>query len=182
MAVKDRMNKPISMIKAEMEERETWVLKRIWDNYDLSEWTESDLKVVREILVERGVKITLSQKEKLEKIGDLILSTTASLEGYEIVEYVDVVSSTLMIKLGLFSVMEIDVFHIISDANNSLDDTFNKAKEKILDDLRIQANDLSCNAIIGLSFNFPPLNTSRLTGVICFSATGTAVKVRKIYN
>lgn len=96
----------------------------------------------------------------------MILTTTDSIEGYKIEDY-----------LGIVTGVSTDIkkkYSFRTDKNLEItSDIINKAKEEAFQDLKTNALNLKANAIVGISLD---IETS--SGVYFFvSVTGTAVRI-----
>ncbi|RED49000.1 heavy metal-binding domain-containing protein [Seonamhaeicola aphaedonensis] len=96
----------------------------------------------------------------------MVLTTTDSIEGYKIEDY-----------LGIVTGVSTDIkkkYSFRTDKNLEItSDIINKAKEEAFQDLKTNALNLKANAIVGIS-----LDVETSSGVYFFvSVTGTAVRI-----
>lgn len=96
----------------------------------------------------------------------MILTTTTSIEGHKIQDYLGIITGvSTNIKTS---------FSFKTEKNKTLyRDFINKAKEEAFQDLRSNAIKLSANAVVGISIDIENTPNSYLM----VSITGTAVKV-----
>ena len=96
----------------------------------------------------------------------MILTTTNSIEGHPIQDYLGIVTGvSTNVKTS---------FSFKTEKNKKLYETFiNKAKEEAFQNLKENANKLKANAVIGISIDIEASSTS----YFFVSITGTAVRV-----
>lgn len=99
----------------------------------------------------------------------MILTTTPSIEGQTIQEYLGIVSGVSSNIRTSFSFKTEKNLNIISDI-------IDKGKEEAFEKLKLNAEKLNANAVVGISIDFETESGS----YFIVSITGTAVKV--IYN
>lgn len=135
--------------------------------------------------VERDAKNALClQEESVKKaVKDMLLSTTSTLDGYQIIEYIDVVYSETIYKLSISKSLST----MISDAADSLKIFSNtelsgttqllqEAKDYVKRDLMRKAALLGANAIVGIDIE----STVGSDGIAKASINGTAVVIKKV--
>lgn len=115
---------------------------------------------------------------------EILLSTTPSLDGYEITEYLDIISAETIYKLSLSKTFSASLSDVIDSwkifSNNELSGTtrlIHEAKEYVKNELIKKAQDLGANAIVGIDFE---TSFSDSNGYAKVSINGTAVKISKI--
>lgn len=129
-------------------------------------------------------KAVCEQNKLIEKrIHNMILTSTPSLDGYRIVEYIDLVYSETVYKLSLaksFSTAinnAMDSFKIFSDTELSgTTQLIQEAKDYVKQDLVKKAATLGANAIVGIDIE----SSVSADGVAKASINGTAVIIEKI--
>lgn len=115
---------------------------------------------------------------------EIILSTTPSIDGYNITEYLDIISSETIYKLSLAKSFSsaisdvIDSWKIFSDKELSgTTRLIHEAKEYVKNELVKKAQVLGANAVVGIDFE---TSFSDINGYAKVSINGTAVKISKI--
>lgn len=120
----------------------------------------------------------------MKQDSEILLSTTPSLDGYEITEYIDVISSETVYKLSLSKAFAsafnnvIDSWKIFS--SNELSGTtklIHEAKEYVKGELVKKAKELNADAVVGIDIESSFSNSD---GYAKVSINGTAVKISKI--
>lgn len=112
----------------------------------------------------------------MEKI---LLSTTSQLNGWDILDYVDVISSQVVIGTGVFS----DLFAGVTDFMGGNSSSYEKQLEDIsnvaLKQLSRRAKSLNANAIVGIKLDYDEIS-GKGKQMFMLTATGTAVIAKKV--
>lgn len=185
----ERKNKLEAEIYREFANRETWVLKRIWDVHDENEWTDRDFRIVKEILIDRNVivetQFTGNDSEiQNPVVKNVILTTTDVMEGYQIDSFLGVVTAVYLIPQTITQ----ELINLLwgfkfrrSDQNHQIfQDEIRKAEEKLFLDLKKQAVQRGGNAVFGIRMNYPNFSFNTSYREIALSSIGTVVMVKKI--
>jgi len=97
----------------------------------------------------------------------MILTTTSSIEGHKIIDYLGIISGVSTNTKKAFSFK-------VEKNNNLMSDIINKAKEEAFQGLKENAIKLKANAVVGIQIDMETHD-----GAYFFiSVTGTAVKVQ----
>lgn len=108
-----------------------------------------------------------------KEINSIILTTSGSIDGFEIESYSDIVTGISVLGTGLFSELDASLSDMFGTTSSSLQNKISDARNKSISTLRKEAHKLQCNAIIGVTITFVPF-TGNMIGIV---ATGTAVKI-----
>ena len=98
----------------------------------------------------------------------MILTTTNSIEGFKIANYLGIVTGVSM------KMRDITAFAGKSKQSSQMEEALNELKEKAFQQLQTNAKALGANAVVGIHIDFEPVGQGFYFGV---SVTGTAVKV-----
>ncbi len=111
----------------------------------------------------------------LEKV---VVTTTPSMEGWSILEYVGVVSSRVVAGTGVFS----DFVAGFSDFFGGRSGTYQRQLQSINEDalkaLRFEVAQLGCNAVLSVRIDHDEISGKNVQ-MFMVTASGTAVKARK---
>ena len=120
----------------------------------------------------------------MKQSSEILLSTTPSLDGYEITEYIDIISAETVYKLSLSKALTSALSNVIDSwkifSSNELSGTtelIHEAKEYIKSELIKKAQELNADAIVGIDIES---SFSSADGFAKVSMNGTAVKISKI--
>jgi len=117
-------------------------------------------------------------KSETFKSVNILVSTTPILDGYEIEKYVDIVNSEYVIGTGVFSEWGAYFSDLFGTAASGYQGKLSMAKNMALHILKLKANQLKCNAVVGIDIDISTIGNN----MIMVSANGTAVNVKKIEN
>mgnify|MGYP001007716688 CR=1 FL=1 len=107
----------------------------------------------------------------------MLLSTTSSLEGWKIIEYIDIVSSRIVTGTDIIS----DFFADISDMMGGKSKTYQKQLKLLTDtameQLELEAQMLNANAVVGIHIDHDEIS-GKGKQMFMVTVTGTAVVAR----
>lgn len=113
-----------------------------------------------------------------EKHKAIILTTTNELRGYEIEEYIDVISKEMIMGIGIGTDLKKfkDVFASFTGSEyRAYGERLEEIKYKLKDKIKEEAIKLGGNAVIGMDFESSAFSNSAMR----VSASGTVVKIKK---
>jgi uncharacterized protein YbjQ (UPF0145 family) len=105
-----------------------------------------------------------------------IMTTTPSVEGRTITEYLGVITGEAILGANIFRDMFAAVRDIVGGRSAAYERELGRAREIALDELEEWAQELGANAVVGIDIDYESFGQSN--GMMMVSATGTAVKVR----
>jgi uncharacterized protein YbjQ (UPF0145 family) len=111
--------------------------------------------------------------DEYQKPG-VVLSTTGSLDGYDIAEYKGVVVSEAIIGANIFRDLFARVRDIVGGRAGGYESALSKAREVALEEMVEKAQALGANAVVGIDLDYETINEMLM---VC--ASGTAVVVRR---
>lgn len=115
-------------------------------------------------------------------MDDFIISTTHILDGYEVVEYIDVLFEESIFGISLSTGLKGfgDMFKgWTGERFNAISDRIEEVKTEVKNELISKAKRRGANALIGVDIE----TTRNLNdGTIGISISGTAVKIVKVIN
>lgn len=108
----------------------------------------------------------------------MILSTTDTLFGYEIVDYLGIVTGEAVSGANFIRDMMATVTDYVGGRSAAYEEELEKARENALTELGDRARLKKADAVIGLSLDYETLGARG--AMLMVTAAGTAVKIRKI--
>lgn len=120
-----------------------------------------------------------AEKESLRyrfKNKELLVTTGTSFEGYKIIEYLDILSTEVVLNIGMFSELGGEICDISGKTNTIVAQKLTDAKEEALELLKNKASEKCAGALLGIQYGMMNL----IENMLVISATGTAVKIQKI--
>ncbi len=103
----------------------------------------------------------------------MIATTTNSVEGQAIQNYLGIVSAEAILGANIFKDMFAGVRNIVGGRSAAYEKELRKAQEIALAELEENANDLGANAIVGVDLDYETIGD----GMLMVTASGTAVLV-----
>lgn len=110
------------------------------------------------------------------KTTPMILSTTPALEGYDIVEYIGVVSGHAIVGANVASDFLAGVTGFFGGRSTAYEKKVRKAEEAALQEITDEASARGATAIVGLHLDFESLLIKDKDALLAMAACGTAVK------
>lgn len=112
------------------------------------------------------------------ELNDIIVTTTNSLEGYDVVEYINIESVEYVIGTGVFSEFDSNFNDFFGLRSTSFEKKLQEAKEAVIDKLKYLAYKNNGNAVIGIDLDYTEFSGNRI-GIV---ANGTTVKIVKKHD
>lgn len=106
----------------------------------------------------------------------MILTTTPSVEGRNIVEYKGIVFGEVVAGVNFLKDFGASIRNIIGGRSSSYEGELVEAREKALRELSDRASRLGADAVVGIDFDYEVLGEAN--GMLMVTASGTAVKLR----
>ncbi|MCG8446114.1 MAG: heavy metal-binding domain-containing protein [Hyphomicrobiales bacterium] len=105
----------------------------------------------------------------------MIITTTATLDGYAIKEYKGVVTGEAILGANIFRDFFAGIRDIVGGRSGAYEKSLREAREIALKELEEQARDLGANAVIGVDLDYETVGQEG--SMLMVSASGTAVLV-----
>ncbi len=102
----------------------------------------------------------------------MIVTTTPSVEGYQIAEYYGVVAGEAILGANVFRDLFAGITDIIGGRSGAYEKSLGAARETALSELEERAAMLGANAVVGVDLDYEVINN-----MLMVSASGTAVKI-----
>ena len=108
----------------------------------------------------------------------MIVSTTPTLQGHEIVDYKGVVTGEAILGTNIFRDIFAGIRDIVGGRSGSYEKVLREARETALAELVDDARKMGANAVIGVDIDYENISTGSSGSMLMVSASGTAVVVR----
>lgn len=105
----------------------------------------------------------------------MILSTTPTIEGRPIQAYKGVVTGEAIIGANFVKDFFAAIRDIVGGRSYSYEKVFRKAKEAALQEMQARAEELGCNAVVGIDIDYETVGKSNT--MLMVVASGTAVEL-----
>ncbi|NVJ86150.1 MAG: YbjQ family protein [Algoriphagus sp.] len=106
----------------------------------------------------------------------MLITTTNSLEGYKINDYLGVVSGETIIGANVFKDFFASITDIVGGRSAAYERVLREAKATAMTEMEMQARSFGANAIVGIDLDYETIRD----GMLMVTASGTAVKVEKL--
>lgn len=105
----------------------------------------------------------------------IIVSTTPTLEGHPIQEYLGVVAGEVIVGANVFRDMFANIRDIVGGRSGSYERILAEAREQSIQELQAQCGALGGNAVVGIDLDYEVIG--KTGSMLMVSASGTAVKI-----
>lgn len=105
----------------------------------------------------------------------MLVTTTPSVEGRKIAEYLGVVTGEAILGANLFRDLFAGIRDIVGGRSSAYEKELRKAREIAFAELTEAAGKLGANAVVGVDIDYEVLGERN--GMLMVSVSGTAVKV-----
>ena len=104
----------------------------------------------------------------------MLLTTTNTIEGKQIVQYYGIVTGETIIGANLFKDFFAGIRDIVGGRAGSYESVLREAKDTALQELRERAMQVGANAVIGLDLDYETVGANG--SMLMVTAAGTAVR------
>jgi len=105
----------------------------------------------------------------------MIFSTTPTLEGHPITNYLGIVTAETIIGANVIRDFMANLRDFFGGRSATYEEVFSKAKTTALNELNERATALGANAVVGIHFDYETVGAS--SSMLMVVVTGTAVTV-----
>lgn len=105
----------------------------------------------------------------------MIITTTNSLDGYSVTNYMGIVSGETIIGANVFKDFFASITDIVGGRSGAYERVLREAKATAMTEMEMQAKSFGANAIIGIDLDYETIRD----GMLMVTASGTAVTVEK---
>jgi uncharacterized protein YbjQ (UPF0145 family) len=103
----------------------------------------------------------------------MILSTTSTLEGHPVENYLGIVSGETIIGANILKDFFASITDIVGGRSSAYEQVLREAKATAMAEMELQARHLGANAIIGIDLDYETIRE----GMLMVTVSGTEVKV-----
>jgi uncharacterized protein YbjQ (UPF0145 family) len=105
----------------------------------------------------------------------MILTTTPTVEGQRIQNYLGIVTGEAIIGANIFKDIFATIRDVVGGRAAAYEHTLTDAKDQAIGEMRSRAEGLGANAIVGIDLDYEVLGANN--SMLMVSASGTAVKL-----
>lgn len=106
----------------------------------------------------------------------MIVTTTSSVEGRAVAEYLGIVTGEAIIGTNLFRDFFAGLTDLVGGRSASYEKVLGQARETALHEIREAARALGAHAVVGVDLDYETIGPQN--GMLMVSASGTAVRLR----
>jgi len=106
----------------------------------------------------------------------MILTTTPSVDGKQIGEYLGIVTGEAIMGANVFRDLFAGIRDIVGGRSAAYEKELSKARQIALGEMEAAAAQRGANAVVGVDLDYEVLGAN--SGMLMVSASGTAVKLR----
>ena len=106
----------------------------------------------------------------------MLVTTTNSLDGHRIVEYLGLVSGEAILGANIFKDFFAGIRDIVGGRSAAYEQELRKAKRIALDEMVEEAEAMGANAVVGVDLDYETISAGQTGGMMMVSASGTAVR------
>lgn len=103
----------------------------------------------------------------------MLLTTTNTIEGKQILRYHGIVSGETIIGANIFRDLFAGIRDVVGGRSKAYEEVLRKAKDTALEEMSAQAKQMGANAVIGVSLDYETVGASG--SMLMVTATGTAI-------
>ena len=108
----------------------------------------------------------------------MLISTTDMLSGFEITEYLGIVTGETISGANVIRDVMATVTDYVGGRSTAYEEEVNKARQNALDEMTDRARRLGADAVVGVSLDYETIGSR--AAMIMVTAAGTAVRLRKV--
>ena len=105
----------------------------------------------------------------------MITTTTHSIEGRPVQQYLGIISSEAIIGANIFKDLLAGLRDIAGGRSETYEKVIEEARSNAMNELMVKAQSIGANAIVGISLAFETIGVSG--SMLMVMATGTAVRI-----
>jgi len=106
----------------------------------------------------------------------VILTTTHTIEGKVIAQYLGLVTGEAILGANIFRDIFAGLRDIVGGRSAEYEEELRRAKDIALNEMSQQALSLGANAVIGIDLDYESINPGGSGGMLMVSASGTAIR------
>ena len=107
----------------------------------------------------------------------MLITTTHTLDGRQITEYLGLVSGEAILGANIFNDFFAGIRDIVGGRSAAYENELRKAKDIAIKEMTASALDLGGNAIVGVDLDYETIGSGQGSNMLMVSASGTAVRI-----
>jgi uncharacterized protein YbjQ (UPF0145 family) len=120
----------------------------------------------------------MSRRDRRARKGvEMIVSTTPTIEGKRMANYLGLVSGEAILGANIFKDLFAGIRDIVGGRSGAYEEELRQAKQIAIDEMVEQARALGANAVVGVDLDYETIGVGSSGNMLMVSASGTAVVV-----
>jgi uncharacterized protein YbjQ (UPF0145 family) len=107
----------------------------------------------------------------------MLVTTTPSIDGAEISEYLGIVTGEAILGANIFKDIFAGIRDIVGGRSAAYENELSEARRLALEEMTQEAQSLGADAVVGVDLDYETIGVGRGGNMIMVSASGTAVRV-----
>lgn len=109
------------------------------------------------------------------RMAEITITTTDSLDGREVTDYLGVVSGEAVIGANVVSDIAAGIRDVVGGRSGSYERKIETGRREAINDIRAEAEELGADAVVGATFDYEEM----AEGMLWVNLSGTAVRTRR---
>jgi uncharacterized protein YbjQ (UPF0145 family) len=106
----------------------------------------------------------------------MLVTTTPSLDGHKITEYLGLVSGEAILGANIFKDLLAGIRDIVGGRSAAYEQELRKAKQIAVDEMVEEAEAMGANAVVAVDLDYETIGSGSSGNMLMVSASGTAVR------
>lgn len=107
----------------------------------------------------------------------MLVTTTPTIEGYEIVEYFGVVTGEAILGANIFKDFFAGIRDIVGGRSAAYEEELRSARQIALEEMQQEAEGRGANGVVGVDLDYETIQVGHGGNMLMVSASGTAVRI-----
>ncbi len=107
----------------------------------------------------------------------MILSTTSTIQGLDVYEYLGVVTGEAILGANIFRDLFAGIRDIVGGRAGSYEKELRRAREIAMEEMKEQARRMGANAVIGIDIDYETISIQDGGSMLMVTVSGTALRV-----
>ena len=107
----------------------------------------------------------------------MLITTTPTVQGYEIVEYLGLVTGEAIMGANIFKDFFAGIRDIVGGRAAAYEQELRKARDAALAEMSAEAEAMGANAVVAVDLDYETIQLSQGGNMMMVSVSGTAVRV-----
>jgi uncharacterized protein YbjQ (UPF0145 family) len=107
----------------------------------------------------------------------MLTTTTPGIDGYEITEYLGIVTGEAILGANIFKDLFASIRDIVGGRSAAYEKELRQARDLALAGMQADAERMGANAVVGVDLDYETIQSGQTGNMLMVTASGTAVKV-----